>query len=183
MSPQIHPSGFRISDRPVAASFAHPYSFQPAADLMLRDEACIASSVGLGGGEGTWVRYWDETSTIAMLQFEVEEPVVPVQPVKEKKEKRKMKGWNDGCPVFFLFLTMTLAGSEADVSTLPAPAEASALPVSDKPVTLSFSKGITTKAAPKGLFNYSFLYFFLDVRFEIRIGAIESALFGILVGG
>jgi RNA-binding protein 5/10 len=96
MSPQIHPSGFRISDRPVAASFAHPYSFQPAADLMIRDEACIASSPGLGGGDGTWVRYWDEASTIAMLQFEVEEPVSApsAPPVKEKKEKtRKTKGW------------------------------------------------------------------------------------------
>jgi RNA-binding protein 5/10 len=94
MSPEIHPSGFRISDRPVAASFAHPYSFQPAADLMLRDEACFASSVGLGGVEGTWVRYWDEGSTISMLQFEVEDSLVIAQPVKDKKEKRKAKGWN-----------------------------------------------------------------------------------------
>jgi RNA-binding protein 5/10 len=106
MSPQIHPSGFRISDRPVAASFAHPYSFQPAADLMLRDEACLASSVGLGGGEGTWVRYWDETTTIAMLEFEVEEPVAPVVPVKDKKEKRKAKGQNYAQVVVCSILTM-----------------------------------------------------------------------------
>jgi RNA-binding protein 5/10 len=92
MSPQIHPSGFRISDRPVAASFAHPYSFQPVAELMLRDEACIPSSIALGGSDGSWVRYWDETSTITMLQFEVEESVPLAQPAKDKKDKRRAKG-------------------------------------------------------------------------------------------
>jgi len=91
MSSKIHPSGFRISDRPVAASFAHPYSFQPAADPMFRDEACIPSSLALGGMDGSWVRYWDETSTISMLQFEVEEPTPLVQPTKDKKDKRKAK--------------------------------------------------------------------------------------------
>jgi RNA-binding protein 5/10 len=98
MSPQIHPSGFRISDRPVASSFAHPYSFQAAADLMIRDDACLPSSVALGGSEGTWVRYWDEGSTVAVLEFEVEEPSAPQQPVKDKKEKRKVKG-KDRCSV------------------------------------------------------------------------------------
>jgi RNA-binding protein 5/10 len=94
MSPQVHPSGFRISDRPVAGSFAHPYSFQPVSDYMLRDEAAIASSLALGGVEGTWVRYWDETSTVAVLEFKVAEPVQPQQvvPTKEKKEKKKPKG-------------------------------------------------------------------------------------------
>jgi len=93
MSPQVHPSGFRISDRPVAGSFAHPYSFQPVSDHMLQDEAAITSSLPLGGVEGTWVRYWDETSTAAVLEFEVAEPVQPQQivPIKEKKEKKKPK--------------------------------------------------------------------------------------------
>jgi RNA-binding protein 5/10 len=95
MSPQIHPSGFRISDRPVAGSFAHPYSFQPVSDHILRDEAAISSSSALGGAEGTWVRYWDEISTVAVLEFEVAEPVQPQQVVlaKEKKEKKRPKGW------------------------------------------------------------------------------------------
>ena len=94
MSAQIHPNGFRISDRPVAASFAHPYSFQPLPDYSLRDDACIASSMSMGGVEGAWVRYWDEASTVAMLEFQVEEPVqtTSAAPVKEKKEKRKAKG-------------------------------------------------------------------------------------------
>ncbi|KAJ7285587.1 hypothetical protein C8J57DRAFT_1285256 [Mycena rebaudengoi] len=123
MSPHIHPSGFRISDRPVAASFAHPYSFQPIADLMIRDEACIPSSIGLGGEEGTLVRYWDEGSTIAQLEFQVEQPVQPTVVTKERKEKKKGK-----------------VESEANPHNVPA--APSALPISDKPVTLSFSKGL-----------------------------------------
>ncbi|KAJ7172735.1 hypothetical protein C8R46DRAFT_1190468 [Mycena filopes] len=124
MSPQIHPSGFRISDRPVAASFAHPYSFQPIADLMIRDEACIPSSLGLGGEEGTLVRYWDESSTIAQLEFQVEEQ--PVQAVAvQAKEKEKKKRTKD-----------------AEPALRNAPAAPSTLPVSDKPVTLNFSKGL-----------------------------------------
>lgn len=91
MSPTIHPSGFRISDRPVAASFAHPYSFQPVTDFLSRDDACLASSTSLGGAAGSWVRYWDESSTVALLEFKVEEPA-PVIPVKDKKEKKKKSG-------------------------------------------------------------------------------------------
>jgi hypothetical protein len=132
MSPQIHPSGFRISDRPVAASFAHPYSFQPVSDYMLRDEAAIASSSALGGEEGGWVRYWDETSTVAVLEFKVEEPALiqEAAPMKGKKEKKRPKG---------------------DTGLSPPPT-ASALPLSDKPVTLSFSKG---PVAAKPLLNAS----------------------------
>jgi RNA-binding protein 5/10 len=90
MSPQIHPSGFRISERPVAASFAHPESFQPIGDFAIRDEACLASSIGLGGAEGMWVRYWDEGSTVAVLEFKVEMPTQQAEPAtKEKKKKPK----------------------------------------------------------------------------------------------
>ncbi|KAI8998970.1 hypothetical protein BD414DRAFT_139782 [Trametes punicea] len=123
MSPQLHPNGFRISDRPVAASFAHPYSFQPLPDYSLRDEACILSSSSLGGTEGVWLRYWDEASTAAVLEFKVEEPVKPAEPVpvvKEKKEKKKK-----------------------DTSAQGPAIEASALPVTDKPVTLSFKGGLS----------------------------------------
>jgi len=130
MSPQIHPSGFRISDRPVAASFAHPYSFQPITDLVLRDEACLTSSPSLGGVEDSWVRYWDETSMIAVLEFQIDEPAQPTVPAtKDKKEKKKTKGDSD------------------TVATRSAPAAPSILPLSDKPVTLSFSKGISKPGA------------------------------------
>lgn len=91
MSPTIHPAGFRISDRPVAASFGHSESFQPIDNVMLRDDACIPSSLAMGGVEGTWVRYWDETSTLAMLEFQVAAPTIQA-PAKERKEKKKGKG-------------------------------------------------------------------------------------------
>lgn len=92
MSPQLHPNGFRISDRPVAASFAHPYSFQPIPEHALRDEACLLSTPSLGGTEGVWLRYWDEASTAMILEFKVEEPAKATETVpaaKEKKEKKK----------------------------------------------------------------------------------------------
>lgn len=93
MSPQIHPAGFRISDRPVAASFAHPYSFQPVADTMTKDDAALVSSLALGGMEDTWVRYWDETSMVAVLEFEVAAPLpVPEAQTKEKERKKRSKG-------------------------------------------------------------------------------------------
>ncbi|PFH47056.1 hypothetical protein AMATHDRAFT_68521 [Amanita thiersii Skay4041] len=124
MSPQLHPNGFRISDKPVATSFAHPYSFQPVTDFIQRDEACLKSTSSSGGVEGLWVRYWDENSTCAVLEFKVEEPseAAPIQ--KAKREKKKPKVDQD-----------THAPQQAITP--------SALPVSDKPVTLSFNKGIT----------------------------------------
>jgi RNA-binding protein 5/10 len=88
MSAKIHPNGFRISDKPVAASFAHSYSFQPVTDFLQRDESCLQGTPTLGGAEGQWVRYWDETSTVAVLEFKVEEPAKK-DAVKEKKEKKR----------------------------------------------------------------------------------------------
>ncbi|RXW24181.1 hypothetical protein EST38_g1651 [Candolleomyces aberdarensis] len=117
MSPQLHPNGFRISDKPVAASFAHPYSFQPVTDFLQRDEACLMGSQGLGGVDGNWVRYWDETSSVAVLEFKVEEPAKASASQEKKKEKKKVK------------------------ETKSAPPVPSALPLSDKPVMLSLSKG------------------------------------------
>ncbi|KAI0262876.1 hypothetical protein BC834DRAFT_1001141 [Gloeopeniophorella convolvens] len=130
MSPQIHPNGFRISDRPVAASFAHPYSFQAISDPLMRDEACLPSSMNLGGVEDQWVKYWDDGATIVKLEYEVEAPAQSAAPIKEKKKKKV-----------------------AD-AVLSAPAEASTLPVSDKPVTLNFKGGnkpahSTSASAPK----------------------------------
>ncbi|KIM65095.1 hypothetical protein SCLCIDRAFT_561728 [Scleroderma citrinum Foug A] len=133
MSSAIHPSGFRISDKPVAASFAHPYSFQPVSDVMLRDETAIPSSLNLGGVEDTFVKYWDESASVAVLEFKVEEPAqtLPSAPAKEKRKKAK-----DDAP-----------------KKLPTP---SALPVSDKPVTLSFNKAgpanktMASLSGPKG---------------------------------
>lgn len=58
--------------------------------------------MSMGGVEDTWVRYWDEASTVAVLEFKVEEPVQTAPtPAKEKKEKRKAKGcFNVSCVHF-----------------------------------------------------------------------------------
>lgn len=115
MSPQIHPNGFRISDKPVAASFALPYSFQPIEDASLRDEvsayssfspfiltsfyaqACVLGTPALGAvdaNSGVYVRYWDEGATASVLEFEVTEPVSAEQTKesKAKEKKKKVKG-------------------------------------------------------------------------------------------
>ncbi|KIJ37732.1 hypothetical protein M422DRAFT_781617 [Sphaerobolus stellatus SS14] len=130
MSPQLHPSGFRIGDRPIAASFAHPYSFQPLGENMLRDDACVTSSLALGGVEDSWVRYWDESAAVEELRFEVDMSSVPASTEKETKHKKKKD------PVKTVY------------AEDPAPVEASTLPVSNKPVTLSFKGGFgATKTA------------------------------------
>jgi RNA-binding protein 5/10 len=93
MSPQIYSSGFRISDKPVATSFAHQYSFQQV-DHMLRDETAIPSSINLDGVEGAFVKYWVDSAMVAVLEFKAETPSQPqiqasTGPTKEKKEKKK----------------------------------------------------------------------------------------------
>jgi RNA-binding protein 5/10 len=91
MAPQIHPNGFRISDRPVAASFAHPYSFQPIPDYSLKDDSCIPSSMALGGLEDAYVKYWDEGSMIAVIEFEVEQSTKPTRNRLTKRRKRRKR--------------------------------------------------------------------------------------------
>lgn len=94
MSPQLHPNGFRISDRPVAVSFAHPYSFQPLEPLALQDESCVPASINLGGVEDGWVKYWDEASTLAVMEFEVQSTATSQQTTQTSavKEKKKRPG-------------------------------------------------------------------------------------------
>jgi RNA-binding protein 5/10 len=111
MSPQIHPSGFRIPNKPVAASFAHQYSFQQV-DHMLRDKTAIPSSNNLGGVEGAFVKYWDDSAMVAVLEFKVGTPSQPqVQastgPTKEKKKKK-------GVPADCSVLSHQLTGKYID---------------------------------------------------------------------
>lgn len=58
---------------------------------MLRDETAIPSSLNLGGVEDTFVKYWDESASVAVLEFKVEEPAqtLPSAPAKEKRKKAK----------------------------------------------------------------------------------------------
>jgi hypothetical protein len=92
--------------------------------------------MALGGLEDAYVKYWDEGSMIAVLEFEVEQSTKSGQEQtnKEKKEKKK-KGWPSVVRFFSLALTMITA------ITQDAPKKATILPLSDKPVTLSFNKG------------------------------------------
>jgi RNA-binding protein 5/10 len=61
---------------------------------MLPDEAAIPSSINLGGVEGAFVKYWDDSVMVAVLEFKVETPPQPqvqasTEPTKEKKGKKK----------------------------------------------------------------------------------------------
>jgi RNA-binding protein 5/10 len=94
MSPQLHPAGFRINDKPIAASFAHPFSFQPLGEHALRDDTCVASSNSLGGGEGFWVKYWDDGTSVAEMAFEVEEPEFEVVGAMKTKKKKEQRGFS-----------------------------------------------------------------------------------------
>ncbi len=84
----------------MAASFAHPYSFQPSHDNV-PDDTCLPSSLGLGGVEGAWVRYWDENSTLGVMEFKVDEPVeVQVDSAKGKRERKKVKSERNPLAVY-----------------------------------------------------------------------------------
>ncbi|KAF8522115.1 hypothetical protein BU17DRAFT_45113 [Hysterangium stoloniferum] len=133
MSSTLHPSGFRIAERPVAASFAHPYSFQPLGENMIRDESCVSSSLATGGVEDTWARYWDESATVEESCFEVEAPMPVLTMEKDPKAKKKKDP------------------SKVVIAEEPVPAEASVLPVSDKPVTLNFKGGLSGTVATSSL--------------------------------
>lgn len=61
---------------------------------MNKDDSCISSSLNLGGVEDTFVKYWDEAATVAVMEFKVD-PVMYQQdtstsgPKKEKEKKKK----------------------------------------------------------------------------------------------
>ena len=94
MSPQLHPAGFRINDKPIAASFAHPFSFQPLGEHSLRDDTCVASSNNMGGGEGFWLKYWDDGTSVAEMTFEVDEPEPEVATgIVKPKRKKEQRGY------------------------------------------------------------------------------------------
>lgn len=73
----------------------------------MRDEASIMSSSSLGGGEGFFVRYWDETSSVAVLEFKVATPVHSSAASKEKEKKKRAKGTR----CCFIFLANISDGS------------------------------------------------------------------------
>lgn len=88
MSPQLHSSGFRVLSRPIAASFAHPFSFKLLAPHEISDESCIPATVAVGGKEEGWSKYWDETAFAAELAFKVAPVVKEAEKSKEKKKEK-----------------------------------------------------------------------------------------------
>lgn len=91
MSPTLFPSGFRISTKPVAASFAHPNSFQLLPPDTIRDESTIDATVALGGRAEGYAKYWDDGTALGELVFEVEEADVVAASKSKGKEKEKKK--------------------------------------------------------------------------------------------
>jgi hypothetical protein len=80
---------------------------------MLRDETVIPSSINLGGVEGAFVKYWDDSAMVAVLEFKAETPSQPqiqasTGPTKEKKEKKK------GVPADCSVLSHQLTGKYID---------------------------------------------------------------------
>ncbi|KAF8326098.1 uncharacterized protein EI90DRAFT_3281756 [Cantharellus anzutake] len=123
MSPTLFPSGFRISDKPVAASFAHPHSFTMLQPGGYRDENCVEASLSMGGQEGGIAKYWDDNACVSELTFKVEEPTS--QQPKRLKEKKKEKPRDPTAS----------EGLVPGIQLAPAP---TALKGTGAPITLSF---------------------------------------------
>lgn len=94
MSPELHPSGFRIGSRAIAASFAHPSSFQPL-DQRPPDEYSLVSTPAVGGSDTGWCSYWDQSAFVEVQEFQVDQDAVadltPSNPTEGEKKKEKKK--------------------------------------------------------------------------------------------
>lgn len=83
MNPTYHPTGFRIANAVVAASFALPYAFQLLPPGTIRDEACVTPSLAVGGLEGEGLtRYWDEAAVIEEKKYEPIMSKIKTEPVE-----------------------------------------------------------------------------------------------------
>jgi RNA-binding protein 5/10 len=102
MSTELHPEGFRISNRPVAASFANPGSFAPLAPHSLRDESCIMGSTAMGGVEGVFAKYWDESTSVVEISFEVAQSAVKKEVTVQGDKKKKRKAKEEDASTFFV---------------------------------------------------------------------------------
>ena len=120
MSRELHPEGFRVLDRPVSTSFANPSSFQPLAPHSLRDEGCVMGSTSLGGTEGVFAKYWDESTVVLEMAFEVKPTESGAKkeatsgPDKKKKKKNKEE---DSCELFHHHCAAVSSGFQWYLST------------------------------------------------------------------
>lgn len=95
MSAELHPSGFRIGSRAIAASFAHPASFQPLENRP-PDEYSLISTPAVGGSDSGWCAYWDQSAFMEVQEFQVDPDTIADLMVTstegdKKKEKKKDK--------------------------------------------------------------------------------------------
>ncbi|KAG9036200.1 hypothetical protein FRB95_009563 [Tulasnella sp. JGI-2019a] len=117
MNPTTHPTGFRIANCLVAASFALPYAFQLIPPTAIKDDRCVTPSLAVGGVEGEgWTRYWDESALVEEKKFDVVIPKVKAEPERST--------------------TPPAAAKVAEPEPQPAPTAPTALPLSMGPVSL-----------------------------------------------
>ncbi|KAG8759514.1 hypothetical protein FRC14_005728 [Serendipita sp. 396] len=135
MSRELHPEGFRISNRPVATSFASPSSFQPLAPHSLRDGACIMGSTAMGGVEGVFAKYWDDNTTVVEMAFQVAESATKKDSTSTPMEKRKKKKPKDDDAMVVVDINEFMASA-----IIPETKVSTALPANLKPLTLSINK-------------------------------------------
>ncbi|QRV86137.1 G-patch domain protein [Ceratobasidium sp. AG-Ba] len=137
MSAELHPSGFRIGSRAIAASFAHPASFQPLEDRP-PDEYSLICTPAVGGSDSGWCAYWDQSAFVEVQEFEVDPDTIADLTAtntegEKKKEKKKDKSKHSA---------QKLAES-AGLTVLPDPKDSAApstMPLLSKPLSLSLNK-------------------------------------------
>ncbi|KAG8686229.1 hypothetical protein FRC08_012676 [Ceratobasidium sp. 394] len=140
MSPELHPSGFRIGSRAIAASFAHPASFQPL-EQRPPDEYSLICTAAVGGSDSGWCSYWDQSAFVEVQEFQVDPETIADLTItntegEKKKEKKKDKAKHS---------VQKLAES-AGLTVLSEPKDAtapSAMPSLSGPLSLSLSKAAT----------------------------------------
>ncbi|CAE6432359.1 unnamed protein product [Rhizoctonia solani] len=138
MSPELHPSGFRIGSRAIAASFAHPSSFQPL-DNRPPDEYSLVCTQAVGGSETGWCSYWDQTAFAEAQEFQVDQETIAAltasaaPEVEKKKEKKKEKTKNSA-------QKLAESAGLTVISDLGDASAPSTVPQLSKPLSLSLNK-------------------------------------------
>ncbi|KAJ1310172.1 hypothetical protein OPQ81_006916 [Rhizoctonia solani] len=138
MSAELHPSGFRIGSRAIAASFAHPSSFQPL-DNRPPDEYSIVSTHAVGGSDVGWCSYWDQTAYAEVQEFQVDQETIAdltasAAPEPEKKKEKKKEKAKPSAQKLAESAGLTVLSDLADAA---AP---STMPQLSKPLSLSLNK-------------------------------------------
>ncbi|CAE6525450.1 unnamed protein product [Rhizoctonia solani] len=138
MSAELHPSGFRIGTRAIAASFAHPASFQPL-DSRPPDEYSLVCTSAVGGSDTGWCSYWDQTAFAEVQEFQVDQETIadlttPVAPEIEKKKEKKKDKTKHSAQKLAESAGLTVL---SDLGDAAAP---SAMPQLSKPLSLSLNK-------------------------------------------